>query len=78
MIAGRDVAIGLILGSAALFVYELSPMLKHPELRMPVDPEPYEQSDLDAFMSACIGFAGMGVTMWWTFEVIANPKELSW
>ncbi len=78
MVSGRDVAIGLLVGSAALFAYELSPMLKDPSLRMPLEPEPYEQSDVDAFMSSVIGFAAMGVTMWWTFEVIADPKELSW
>lgn len=77
MLAGRDIAIGILVGSAVLFVVEIAPVIRHAELRAPLEPSQAPQSDLDAFISSALAFTAMGVTMYWTAEAFANPGELS-
>ena len=59
------IKIGLVGGTAGLFLLHLVPMLRDPSLRFPEEFTPQEQIEtpLRALITVIIGFAAVGVTV---------------
>lgn len=75
MIEGKHVALGIAAASTVLFIAELAQVK---DLFEPVEYSGGGQGDLEAWVTTVLTFAAMGLTIDWTADVVANPKELSW
>lgn len=64
----QGIGIGLAGGAVGLFLLQLAPMVRDPELRFPVEADD-EQSVGDAFVTSVIAFTALGVVLHYTAEV---------
>lgn len=71
---GRDVGIGIALASVVLFTVEMAPMLRDVSLRHPLEPSGVTGSVFEDFVALSLGFAAMGITIWWTAELLKDPS----